>query len=469
MTIGNNQHVSVDIADDVGTLLHSDVPYATSGNGFYTEELSDAGAFQVDFPEDGTGSADLVPGNMVRFNVDGVPDRTYMIEKVVRRPVQRFASERIRTVSGRDIVAQFGDCPVDPPLGITVKPVTRTIRFDWTHPDLDRSGWFTPVYLGPVYSGNVLPDGETANPVALSAKDGWHPDGWPDVFSGWIWRSAVDGSGSHPVNQTCYFYHDYPVSGPEEEEKPFLMVFTADDVGQLAFDGTVLDSGVDPPAVQWNRCTASPVPQVSGGTHHIAAKVTNTVFDTDYEIRGNPGAMAFTSYRPGPSPALQNQVTYALVPDIVPIRTGQNVNSPEPSLGGGWKCWTVGGAGADGSSPPGFTVGRAFEILFGRVKVHDYLPGWTLTFNGTVDSAGNAWPVTDELTASTADSLLDTMLAWYEQGHWEFAAGSNGVGSQLLYAYRYGERGNFDGLGGGPAVVTWDSDNVDRVEAEWQR
>ncbi len=434
--IGTPRPVTVDILNDAGTTVHSAV--TDFADTWWAEDDSDAAAFSATIPNGSTYAAACVPGNLLRFKVSGTADRTCLIENSTNTVVSVRHEDRRRVLTGRDWLAEFDDAVVDPPLGVGFKPAVNVVRFDWTHPQLDRTGWVTPTYIGSLFTGDLDPFGAPMAPP-LEPKRGYHPEAWPDVFTGWIWSQDVDVDNNHPAG-TSYFYLPITLAATS-----FLPIFTGDDRGELAFDGGVIDPGVYSPAVQWTRCSASGIDAVSAGAHHIAVKATNT---TDWGWTGidNPGAIALVGYQPsGGSQYLEY--------DSVVVRTGSSVGGTNPLTGGNWKCLNY------PASPPGFTIGRAFRLLFEQAQAQNHLTGWTLGFTDTVDSDGNAWATTDTLTASVNDdTLLDVIRAWHDQGHWDVAASAT---ARTLHAWRWQERGNYDTSFGSPLV--WAGDNVPAV------
>ena len=72
-------------------------------------------------------------------------------------------------------------------------------------------------------------------------------------------------------------------------------------------------------------------------------------------------------------------------------------------------------------TPPGCTPGELVtQILAEHEAVHGEAVGWTLTFNGEVDSAGLAWPTIPILPTQVGDSLptvLERLAeAWIDFG-----------------------------------------------------
>jgi len=452
--MGTPRKVTVDLYTGANppVLIDADIPVT---GGYYTDDDSEAGPAEITVPELGFPSVtSATEGTLLRFNVDGTPDRTAIVErvKVVVRDVN--PASKLRTLTGRDWMAEFDDAVVDPPLGILNLPSAATIRFDWTHPMLDRSSWISPTFIGAVHKGDIDPLGGAAS-TAWLGKNGQSPRGWPDVFTGWIWSSATSGppTYNHPLG-TSYFYLpvNFVTSGFVKgtnckANEPFVAVFTADDYGQLAFDGAILDSGAEAPAIQWERTTVSGLPTVSAGTHHICIKADNTYGAAAYDV----GAVAFSAFQNITSP------TFDWVNNCV-IRTGLNVTSTDMTQGGRWKCLNY------PASPPGFTAGKAFRILFEKAQAQGALPGWTLGFTDTNDSRGNAWTVTDTLTATANNTLLSVIKQWHDEGYWDVASRP---GSRVLDAWRWQERGDFYTTPANP--LEWNDDHLSNLVIEGKR
>lgn len=489
--------VTVDLysAANPPVLLQSSIP--VRDGGYWTDEDSDAGAAEVTVPELWSGVNDAVEGRLLRFRVNGTADRTAIVERVRVVPGAARPADRVRTLTGRDWLAEFDDALVDPPLGLASRPQVQSVRFDWTHPDLfiptdpalypPGVRWIRPYNMGALYKGDV---DALANPVQAYrvGKMGQAPRGWPDSFSGWMWERPYDGSYSHPVMTAYFDFALYFDPAPPSNligidravaNRPFVMVFTADDVGQLAFDGAVVDSGVEPPAIQWQRCNSIVIPDVSPGWHTIRIKAQNRPY-TQFGGNYNMGAVAFCAFQPLED--LRNNTLYAPllvdaydpVYNLVARTAGQVANTQITTLnisqGGGW--WTIGGehvggdpdaAFAPGFQTPSFTVGEAFRLLFESAQGEGHLPGWTLGFNDLNDSNGNPWPRTDELTAKVSDTLLAVIRSWHDEGHWDVAARAS---TRVLDAYVWQERGNYH-LNGTP--LTWDGTYLSNVTIEGER
>lgn len=435
------RQVSIDLLDTDETVIESGLRFIGGTSTFYDEQLDDAGAAQVQLPDAVDGVDDIDTDMLLRFKVDGTADFTARIEGPRKVVKALKPSDRVVTISARDWLAEFDDALIDPPLGVDSKPNATVVRFDWTHPELDRSSWTTPTFLGNLWTADRDPFGNAMGPP-MTVKDGAAVEGWPDPFTGWIYSTSLDGNGSHDAG-TSYFHTE--LSGLSAG--PFLSIFTADDSGQLAFDGVLIDDGVQSPEVQWTKAWASGVDSISAGTHHLCVKVTN---DGAYGTTNNPAAFALIAYQRSTS----NYLEYG---NIV-ARTADFVGGSDPLLGGNWVCLD------NPTSAPGFTIGHAYRLMFEQAQDDNHLTGWTLGFTDTNDSNGNAWDVTEEITATVNDSHLDWFKQCHARGFAEFAARP---GSRVLDAYRWGERGDYYTSPGSPPE--WGDSSLQRVEAKRSR
>lgn len=435
------RQVTVDLLDADETVIESNLRYVGGDSTYYTEEPTDAAAAQIQLPDAADGAGDLDRDLLLRYKIDGTADYTARIDEVeaVRKALK--PSDRIVTARARDWLSEFEDAVIDPPLGVDSKPNATVVRFDWTHPDLDRSSWITPTFLGNLWTADLDPFG-TAMGAPMTVKDGAAVEGWPDPFTGWIYSAALNGSGSH-AGGTSYFYTE--LTGLSAGA--FLAIFTADDYGELAFDNVLIDDGVDSPEVQWTQAWASGVDTITAGTHHLCAKVTN---DSAYGATSNPGAFALIAY--------QRSVSNYLVYQNIVARTADFVGGSDPLTGGNWVCLH------QPSTAPGFTLGKAYRLMFERAQSDDHLTDWSLGFTDTNDSNGNAWPVTSEITATVNDTHLDWFRQCDARGLGEFGARH---GARVLDAWRWGERGDYYTSPGSPPE--WTGSHVQSVVAKRRR
>lgn len=422
-------------ADETPALEAAPVVDAT-----YSEEDSDAAAFSVTVPD---RAGTFTAGQLVRVRLNGTPDFTGRVDVADRVIKGLTPDKQLFTLRGRDWLSEFEDAPISPPLGIGNLPAARIVRFDWTHPLLPRGDWVTPTYLGSLFTADFDPFGDPV-PGPVGAKTGYDPEAWPDVFTGWIWSSPVDEFGSHADGDVSYFY--LPITCAAG---PLVPIFTADDTGALAIDNVELDSGVAPPGVQWTQAYAAGVPEVTAGVHHVCVRAENTEFDNQNGL-GNPGAIATVIYQ-------QLESTYLEFNNVI-ARTGLNVDSGDPLLGGDWKCLV------NPAEPPGFTWGHAYRLLFDQAQAEGHLVGWSLGFTDDEDSNGEPWDVSPEITATVNDTHLAFLRQSHARGFCDFAARP---GERVLDAWRWRERGDF---WTGPAEPpVWDDGQLTQASGSQRR
>jgi len=438
------RRVVVSILDDDGTPIVEDIDCEFAGGTWVQVEDTDTGAGQVTMSPAAEGADDLQPDTLVRFATqDGddpaEPFATIKIREIDRTPVATSEGERTTVAAGVDWFAEFDDEVILPPFGYDSVPAATVIRSDWTNPDLAVDDWTTPVFLGAVFSGDLDPFGDPTG-APISSKDRSNVEGAADVFAGWIWSAALDGDGSRP-GETSYFH-----IAVDLDAGPALWDWTADDYGQSALDGVVFDSGVTPPAVMWRDIRPNGVRNVTEGTHVFRFRCEN---DGRYGDP-NPAAFMCTIY--------QELVSQFKELDNVVARTGENVASADPVLGGTWKCLHA------PSSPPGMTWGHFYRRQFERTQADGGLDGWTLGFDDDEDSDGNEWPVTDQITAIVNGTHGAFFRASRDRGFAQVAARP---GEQVLDAWVWGTRGDFHTSP--PSPPAWDDTSASMVSATRRR
>ena len=416
------QAVTVDLLDAAGSTVQAGLRYDPSDTS-YSEELNDAGAASVVLPSTVPGASSVDAGTLLRFRVDGTTDYTARVEPPLERTVAATdnAKREVR-IKARDWLAEWDDVLVQPPMGRSATPAADQVVYDWRHPIVPLGG-STPTYLGSLFGGDLDPLGDPAS-ASPTSKAGWPPTGWVDTFSGWISGAAVDGNQSHPVDAVFYATLTLTVSAGLLSGQ-----WAADDTGDLAVGGVMLDR-----CEEWWTGRNWGLDTVAAGTVTIRLRVANAVVPGNPSNLGNPTTFALTAYQASGSNQFRKMATLI-------ARTGLNVSSGDPTQGGGWSTrWSP-------ESPPGITVGRAIR----HQKELAGMSGWTLGFTDTTDSNGATWPVRDDITARTSD----TLLAWFRQlaarGMCDFWASPS---TRTLHASLPGQRGDFHTGPGSPPTFT---------------
>lgn len=386
------RRITVDVLDAAGSVLHTNVP---ARGVSYGAETSDAASCRLTIPADHPAAADLeLPGNLVRFRANGTTDGTFVVMSTKKGILRPRGELRVLEVQGLDWVSLLSDAPITPGFGIQSLPAATEVRFDWTHPSLNRSSWGTPVGLGAVWGADL--NWLDAPAAAYGGSGlGTAPTGHSDAAAWWIWDRALDGSYSHPVG-TVYFHHDMVV----ETSVVAAFVWTADERAALAIDGVVIDPGVDAPSTQRTEARIAAV-ELTPGWHTLDIRAVNDAW-LGASVPGsfNPGSLTLTAYK---LPALSSLMTET----TAWFRTG--------ATNAGWFCLGY------PANEPGFTVPHATRLLVERAQTDNHLPGLTLGFTDSTWTGGAAAPLTSELAARTQDSIFDTLRAWSSLGFCDFA------------------------------------------------
>lgn len=430
--------VTVDLLDVNESTLESGVKIAPGGT--YSEQLNDAGSFDVTIPYGAAGHDDVDVGILARFTVSGGigVDFTGRVDQVDKVVASKDKARRQVRIQGRDWVSEWDDALVTPPMGIGSLPHTKIVRWDWTHPELDTSAWTEPVYLGSLFTADLDPLGAPAGP-SPGAKDGWDPKGWPDTFTGWIWGDAVDGNDSHPVDDVCYFHLTLPTA-----DGLLVPITTIDDTGQVAFDGAIIDAGQTPPAVQWTQAWASGMRAVTSGDHTVRVRAENRAVAGNPSNLGNPAAFAAVIYQPNVSELMEF--------DNVIARTGANTGASDDLTDGGqWRALH------NPASPPGFDAPTAIQTQLDLVQADGFLPDWTVNAIGT-------HTVRDDITATVNDTLLSWLRQLAERGICDWRARP---GERVLDVWPAGERGDFYTTPGSPPA--WTGAHLSQVDVTRRR
>lgn len=420
--------VSVDLLANDATVVQAGLRVDGTAT-FYADELNDTGAAQVTLPASVPGASSIDAGSLLRFKVDGTTDFTARVVPPIDRTVAAKNLADVQfVVHAKGWLDEWSDHLVQPPMGRSKLPTWDEVIYDWRHPIVPITG-SAPTYLGSLFGGDVDPMGGPAV-TPPTAKSGWPPRNWADTFTGWISGHAVDGSGSHATDAVCYATVDLPVSSGKLNGQ-----FSADDVGELAIGGVVLSS-----CSNWTQAQDWGLDDVASGTLTLRVKVENAVVAGNPSNTNNPLAWAVTVWQAtgsDPSKVFAN----------VLARTGANTSGGAALTDGGkWTAmWSPG-------SPPGITVARAVRHQFELAQAAGGpLTSWTLDFSDSVDSNGSSWPVRDDITARTSDTLLVWLRLLCARGMCDIQADPT---ARKLRMFLPGHCGNFWTSPGSPPAWT---------------
>ena len=424
--------LSIDLLNTDGTTAVTGLK--VDGAGTAQMQIASAGRGRLSVASGVSGYDQVKPGKLLRLNLDGAPVHTARIVTSDERIKAADPSKCGLTVTFADWLSELDQAPISPPLGVDSLPTATILRSDWTHPWIDTSTWPRPVFLGSVFSGDVDQFGNVATWSTPAAMNGAHPDGYVDSFAGWIGGVALDGNGSHAASEVWYF--DFR---PTLTAGPLVGIMTGGSTAAWALDGILYERGAEAPAEQRKTAYALGEDEVTAGVHVFRSKITHRV-----AANPNPALFAATFYQ---------QVTDASLawPNVV-ARTGLNVDSSDPKMGGGWRVLRT------PASPPGLTWGRFYRSMFDRAQAEHYLQPWSLDFSDTVDSDGNTWPVRDDMTARVNDRHGRFLESSRDMGWAETGAHKT---QRKLRAWVHGKRGSFWNFSGSPTI--WGDGNLSEV------
>lgn len=389
---------TVVVADLTGSFDRSwQDPINDSGTGQLTVQLSDPHAAQ------------LTPGRIVRFNVDGTPRFAMQIDS--RRQLSVTTPEdpdRVVSVEGAGHVTQWSQGIVLPE-NLVFPPYNENRYFNWASPDLDDSAWIDPTVGYPVVD------------FVNNRYD--PPPGWPDPFASWYW--SRDTTLAAPLGSS-YFRMPFTLDDPTT-----LVVFvTADDGFDLWVDGTFLMSGEPDPGASWEHTYRAAV-RLFAGDHVIAVRGTNYQRDFDFL---NIAGIAVTAFGLDTTTGYLNTDSFLFHTGVDPL--------DEPNQYP-WVC-------VDYPDPvPGFTAGRIIRVLLEENQALGALADWTLSFTDTLDTNGDAWPDIAETPLRVGMNLYD-VLRQLAEAHIDFWASPD---SLTLEATIKGQRGDFHTTPGSPPVL----------------
>ena len=301
----------------------------------------------------------FVEGNVIQIRDDGTPLFAFEVERP-RRDAGNV-SDRI-AITGPGALSLLDHALVKLPTE-QARLRNRQRVFGWMSTDFDASTWDSPI----PYSG-----GTQADPDRVNRRN--RPTEWADADAEWLWSSAVDGSGNHPVGNSYFRWElDANTLGPGA----YLLDVAGDNVFVAYFDGEQVADGDD-----WRGFATVEVELVAGVTHVLAVEVRNTrqsggimwslaEFVDDDEERGDVVA------RSG---------------DTV----GRSIDYP--------------------AEVPGVTHGFVLKTLFDEAQARGAINALSIDFDEDVDSDGEPWADEIEMTLQAGnDTLLtaaDRMRDW---------------------------------------------------------
>lgn len=301
------------------------------------------------------------------FIDQGNPIYAGVIDQITETRVSQGEEARqVYEFDGHQRVAQCEWARVYPWRGLGALPIESDRLFNWTSPPFDDSSW---IAAGEIM---LIDNARTAWPVTPIAI------GFP-VESGayMIWDPGTNAEEA-PVGE-CYFRRQFTIP----TEGRYVLVAIIDNRGEFYIDSQVLGTVDVLDGYGFVRATLMPV-MLSAGDHTLAIKAENLSRTSG----DNPAAVAYALYEADDA----NQPLAGTFPLIV---------SDFNTLVYGYPPY-----------PPGMTVGQALDILLAEAQARGVLPFVSWNFDEALDSGGNPWSFTGDLSTKTGTDYFTVLKEW---------------------------------------------------------
>jgi hypothetical protein len=344
----------------------------------FRQQVSAEGSMELELPLDAQVLDDInLDRDYVRCYVDGELLAAGVIERIDERRLSPEEGAGLRArLSGRGQAAVMNWWPIIPAIGVDRLPTEEDRLFSWQSPQFDSSAWADVAEIATA-EGSTRTAGDGI-PMAGPPADAPQV---PGAF--WIWADE-DSSISPPNTATPY----WAPGGTVYARKVFNLATTAevevgfamDDIGSIWIDGQpigVLSSmGGRRNFLNCHKVTL----RLSSGDHTLAIVATNrTTSEATSSTTPNPaGIFCYAA-------TLDDDLTVATV------------------LAQTDDTWDLLGYPA---TPPGMTAGQALDIALTEAQAEGFFPWLTWDFDEDLDSNGDAWADTGEITTRTGNDLL---------------------------------------------------------------
>ena len=374
----------------------------------FRDPLSDVGTGQLSVLADDTNASNLTIGKVVRCSIGGTTAFSWRIDKRELKAVDRGEeSTQAVTLSGRGLVADWGEAVVYPLGGIDARPQSDSRPFTWATSLVSTSAWSSASQQFP----------NACIPNIYDLTNGWPPLGWPaPVLSSsvkWIWSRAF---ATHPAGYSLFRKSFTLASGKQ------CALFLSGGGRARAFVDGIEAVPWTSSYPQWSSgFTTSRTFNITAGTHELAIEGENFDYSgTQYVTPGSVGCVIAALHEVPTSGAFSSS---SLIVGTDTTWKTQDYPNPYPSP----------------------TPGAILNQLVTEAQARGALSGWSFggSFSSSVDSAGNAWSSSQECSFRVGDSLLSVLRQMVDQDLIDFRPSATG---KVLFVYNNGANTGSSGV-----------------------
>ena len=280
-------------------------------------------------------------------------------------------ADQVCKISGRSHLATL-ELAVVYPLIFGVGP-TGDVQvdrvFNWASIDFPATGWEPATELQRQGDNDSIP------PFFVDGNFGPHPAGWPEPDAYWIWSQPFDGNPAGNTAQMpvgdAYFRKAFVLAEPAQ----IRVYIGADDYWEAWIDGVKLRESEAAPAEAWSRTQHVDI-SLAAGLHVFAVRATNY---SRLSPVGNVAGLIVAAYTI--DQASKQPSTLVFLSD----NTWEALGYP--------------------AATPGFTPGEVIQLVLGEAQARGALTEVSMSFDETVDSNGQPWPVATQISTRCGTDL----------------------------------------------------------------
>lgn len=378
--------------DDFSTLVAT---IASPKAASWIDTKNDVGSGKLTLKQGDANLAALVPGRVVRVEVEGVDRYGWIIDEpeMVLVSSQEKAGQ-LTEVSGKGIGSCMSYGCVLPVLGYNRYPFSDDRTMNAGSSAFDISAW--------VDAGIMK-----AEQRAVGTFWNGLPAGFPGLTVSWIGPPGYEGPVAAPVGHV-YLIYDFTLA----DDTTISFFLGADNRATVFVDTILLAEVGDPNAGTTEGFVTTHRVEMflSAGTHRLFVDLRNTDFDgaepgtgAGPVLTGNPTGFICDAWRTDPTGQLFERLF---------------------SSDDTWQCL------AYPADTPGLTVGQILTIFVAEAQADGELGPVTLNFTGSTDSGGSAFPQLPSFTCKINTDLQSVLNAMTDAGYidwWMSPAGELSV------------------------------------------